>query len=278
MQSSLSSISKKNVPVLAEDRLETSLTKVELAQLDKGIETIGNITNLTRNQSNISANDSLESINSSYRNTPSSKGSGWHADRSNSTQYSPEYSVSNNLLTAGSDRSFLASPSPTAESPRCLPVDSDLPFCSRMGVESFAVPNFLNQSSVEEVEALLREWAWLLRSGCHHGTEWFFCLLVVPRCGPPGLPPQLPCRSFCELLIDSCWMLLGGGSRFPVDCSSLPEESDDGYQCLSVSTQKVMGSVDHRHRLSLMVKRICFDSEQDHHLQHLMNFESPRGL
>uniref|UniRef100_A0A8B9H3B4 FZ domain-containing protein n=1 Tax=Astyanax mexicanus TaxID=7994 RepID=A0A8B9H3B4_ASTMX len=91
-----------------------------------------------------------------------------------------------------------------------------------------------------EVEVLLREWAWLIRSGCHHSTEWFFCLLVVPHCGPPGLPPQLPCRSFCELLIDSCWTALGGGGRLPVECSSLPEESDNGYQCLSVSTQKEM--------------------------------------
>ncbi|KAG9349448.1 hypothetical protein JZ751_027891 [Albula glossodonta] len=125
----------------------------------------------------------------------------------------------------------------TVESPRCLLLDSDFPFCTTMGQESFAVPNFLNQSSVEEVLVVLREWAWLLNSRCHHSLEWFFCLLLVPRCGPPGLAPAMPCRSFCEVLRDSCWTLLDEG-RLPMACHSLPEEEDDGYQCLSVSNQK----------------------------------------
>lgn len=149
-------------------------------------------------------------------------------DNNNTTQYSLEYSVSDHLLTNESDRS---------QTPRCLPVDSKLPFCSRMGTKSIAVPNFLNQSSVEEVHVVLTEWAWLLRSRCHHSLEWFFCLLLTPRCAPPGLPPPLPCRSFCEVLRDSCWTLLDQG-RLPVECHSLPEEKHDGYQCLSVSNQK----------------------------------------
>lgn len=146
-------------------------------------------------------------------------------DNNNTTQYSLEYSVSDRLLTNASDRS---------RTPRCLPVDSKWPFCTRMGTESFAVPNFLNQSSVEEIQVVLSEWAWLLRSRCHHSLEWFFCLLLTPRCGPPS---PLPCRSFCEALRDSCWTLLDEG-RLPVECHSLPEEKHDGYQCLSVSNQK----------------------------------------
>lgn len=146
-------------------------------------------------------------------------------DDGNTTQYSLEYSVSDHLLTNQSD------------TPRCLPIDSKLPFCTRTGSKSLAVPNFLNQSSVEEVQGVLAEWAWLLRSRCHHSLEWFFCLLLMPRCRPPGLPSPLPCRSFCEVLRDSCWTLLDEG-RLPVECHSLPEEKHDGYQCLSVSNQK----------------------------------------
>ncbi|TNN61895.1 Collagen alpha-1(XVIII) chain [Liparis tanakae] len=36
---------------------------------------------------------------------------------------------------------------------------------------------------------------------------------------------------------DSCWALLDEG-RLPVECHTLPDEEDDGYQCLSVSNQK----------------------------------------
>uniref|UniRef100_A0A3Q3KRJ9 FZ domain-containing protein n=1 Tax=Monopterus albus TaxID=43700 RepID=A0A3Q3KRJ9_MONAL len=119
------------------------------------------------------------------------------------------------------------------ESPQCLLLDTALPFCSFMVGERFVLPNYLSQSSVEEVQALLNEWAWLLRSHCHHSLEWFFCLLLVPKCGSQGPLPVLPCRSFCEVLRDSCWMLLDEG-RLPVECHTLPDEEDDGYRCLSV--------------------------------------------
>uniref|UniRef100_A0A3Q0QVJ8 Collagen alpha-1(XVIII) chain n=1 Tax=Amphilophus citrinellus TaxID=61819 RepID=A0A3Q0QVJ8_AMPCI len=124
-----------------------------------------------------------------------------------------------------------------AESPQCLLVDTALPFCSSMVGQRFVVPNYFNQSSVEEVQALLNEWAWLLSSQCHHSLEWFFCLLLVPKCGSLAPLPVLPCQSFCEVLRDSCWMLLDEG-RLPVECHTLPDEEDDGYQCLSVSNQK----------------------------------------
>uniref|UniRef100_A0A8D3CMZ1 Collagen alpha-1(XVIII) chain n=1 Tax=Scophthalmus maximus TaxID=52904 RepID=A0A8D3CMZ1_SCOMX len=122
----------------------------------------------------------------------------------------------------------------SAESRQCLLIDTALPFCSFMVGERFLMPNYLNQSSVEEVQALMNKWAWLLNSHCHHSLEWFFCLLLVPKCGSPG---ALPCRSFCEVLQDSCWALLDEG-HLPVECHTLPEDEDDGYQCLSVSNQK----------------------------------------
>lgn len=123
------------------------------------------------------------------------------------------------------------------KSPQCLVLDTALPFCSSMVGESFVLPNYLNQSSVEEVRMLLNEWAWLLKSPCHHSLEWFFCLLLVPKCSSLVPLPVLPCRSFCEVLRDSCWALLDEG-RLPVECHTLPDEEDDGYQCLSVSNQK----------------------------------------
>lgn len=119
------------------------------------------------------------------------------------------------------------------ESPKCLLLDTALPFCSMTG-EQFLVPNYLNHTNVAEVQVLFHNWAWLLESRCHHSLEWFFCLLLVPKCG--SLVPLLPCRSVCEVLKDSCWTLLDEG-RLPVACHALPDE-DDGYQCLSVSNQK----------------------------------------
>lgn len=123
------------------------------------------------------------------------------------------------------------------ESPQCLLLDFNLPFCSSMVGERFSVPNHLNQSSVEDIQALLNEWEWLLRSHCHHSLEWFFCLLLVPKCGSLGPLPVLPCQSFCEVLRDSCWTFLDEG-HLPVECHTLPDEEDDGYQCLSVSNLK----------------------------------------
>lgn len=126
-------------------------------------------------------------------------------------------------------------PTAPAESPQCLLLGSSLPFCSFMVGQQFAVPNYLNQSSVEEVRALLRDWAWLLSSKCHHGLEWFFCLLLLPKC---STVVRMPCRSFCEVLKDSCWTLLDRG-HLPVECQALPEEQEeDGYRCLSVRNQK----------------------------------------
>lgn len=124
------------------------------------------------------------------------------------------------------------------EPPECLLLDTALPFCSSMVGQRFVVPNYLNQSSVEEVQVLLEEWTWLLRSHCHRSLEQFFCLLLVPKCGSLTSLPMLPCRGFCEVLRDSCWTLLDEG-RLPVECHTLPdEEDDDGYQCLSVCNQK----------------------------------------
>ena len=123
------------------------------------------------------------------------------------------------------------------ESPQCLLVDTDLPFCSSMVGEQIVVPNYLNQSTLAEIQELLNNWAWLLKSRCHHSLEWFFCLLLVPKCGSMVPLPVLPCQSFCEILRDSCWTLLDEG-RLPVECHILPDEEDDGYQCLSVSNQK----------------------------------------
>lgn len=123
--------------------------------------------------------------------------------------------------------------------PTCLPVPSDWPICSGKRPKFFTLPNFFNHTSVEEVGAVLQEWAWLTRAGCHHSAEWFLCLLLAPRCSSPAAPAHLPCRSFCLVLQDSCWASLENG-RLPVDCHLLPEsEQEASYpSCVSVSNWK----------------------------------------
>lgn len=227
------SIGGDNIHAVTEDmKLEKNLTKVDHSKTDERISS----------QLNISINISSESV-IDYRNTSNDNSSNWHADLNNMTQYSHEYSVSKELLTAEGNQSFFASEIPATKSPLCLPVDFDLPFCHSLKNGSFIIPNFLNQSSVEDVQSFLGEWAFLIQSACHEAVEWFFCLLAMPSCGTPGLSPQMPCRSFCELLIDNCWTLLQD-RRLPVECSSLPEEGDDGNQCLSISTQKGKGGLE----------------------------------
>lgn len=140
-------------------------------------------------------------------------------------------------LAAAKSHIELAKPAQVVASPQCLLLDTALPFCSSMVGEWFVVPNYLNQTTVEEVQVLLNDWTWLLKSRCHHSLEWFFCLLLVPKCGSVVQLPVLPCRSFCEVLRDSCWTLLDEG-RLPVECHTLPDKEDDGYQCLSISNQK----------------------------------------
>lgn len=142
-----------------------------------------------------------------------------------------------NVLNANNSKQYVYSNSSILESPGCLPIDWDLQFCTSVGVQSFMVPNFFNHSSMAEVREFYFDWEWLLKSRCHCSLEWFFCLLLVPRCGSEDPRPALPCRSFCEVLLDSCWRLLDEG-RFPVACHSLPDEEDDGNQCLSVSSWK----------------------------------------
>lgn len=118
----------------------------------------------------------------------------------------------------------------------CLPVPSDWPICSAGRPQSLTLPNVLNHTSVDEVGAVLKEWAWLARKGCHPGAEWFLCLLLAPRCSAQA---PLPCRSFCQTLRDSCWASLDNG-RLPVECHLLPDVAPGRSHptCLSVSNWK----------------------------------------
>lgn len=116
--------------------------------------------------------------------------------------------------------------------PPCLPAPSDWPICSAKHPQSLTLPNIFNHTSVEEVGAVLREWAWLVDKGCHPSAEWFLCLLLVPGC--PRRAP-LPCRSFCQTLRDSCWAWLDHG-RLPVACHHLPDVAPP--TCVSVSNWK----------------------------------------
>lgn len=138
--------------------------------------------------------------------------------------------------------SVLCSPGATAAAPdgvgedaplpACLPAPSDWPICSARRPQTLTLPNIFNHTSVEEVGAVLREWAWLVERGCHPSAEWFLCLLLAPGC--PRRAP-LPCRSFCQTLRDSCWAWLDHG-RLPVACQHLPDVAPP--TCVSVSNWK----------------------------------------
>lgn len=117
-----------------------------------------------------------------------------------------------------------------ASRPPCLPVPSDWPICSAKHPQSLTLPNVFNHTSVDQVGAVLTEWAWLARKGCHPSAEWFLCLLLAPGCSAQA---PLPCRSFCQTLRDSCWAFLDNG-RLPVECHLLP----DVAPCVSVSNWK----------------------------------------
>lgn len=128
----------------------------------------------------------------------------------------------------------------TEDSTNCLSRGSDWPFCVSHGEVTFSVPNFFNHTQAEDVVTVLNEWGWLLRSGCHHGLEWFFCLLLAPRCHQPSEKPGialLPCRTFCEVLLDSCWTVLQERG-LPVACHTLPEGPEPSQSCLTVSNHK----------------------------------------
>lgn len=137
-------------------------------------------------------------------------------------------------------------------SPVCLPHSSDWGFClsgssggSGGRSKTFAVPNFLNHTTAEEVGATLADWAVFLRSRCHRDVERFFCLLLAPACpgssSSPPPPPLLPCRSLCEILTDACWAALGGRD-LPVTCHSLPEGLPHQHPCQPVSSCRCAGN------------------------------------
>ena len=134
-----------------------------------------------------------------------------------------------------------------ARAPLCLPVPSRWQVCRRQ--KHFSLPNFFNHTSVEEVEAYLKRWDWLVQDDCFRGSEWFLCPLAAPECRSDPLPVDpnqltptpavrrhLPCCSSCHRLRDNCWSKLEGG-LFPVDCELLPEGGGCPL-CVSVNKQK----------------------------------------
>lgn len=134
-------------------------------------------------------------------------------------------------------------------SPVCLPHGSDWGFCLSGGggrSGTFALPNFLNHTTADEVGATLADWAVFLSSRCHRDVERFFCLLLAPACpgaspSPLSTPPLLPCRSLCEILTDACWAALGGRD-LPVTCHSLPEGLPHQHPCQPVSSCRCAGN------------------------------------
>lgn len=144
------------------------------------------------------------------------------------------------MWVTDSSLSIFSSPALPKDSSTCLPRGSDWPFCLSHGAGTFSVPNFFNHTRSEDVAAVMNEWGWLLRSGCHHGLEWFFCLLLAPRCHQPSERfgvALLPCRTFCEVLLDSCWTVLQERG-LPLACHTLPETPDPSQPCFTVSNDK----------------------------------------
>lgn len=170
-------------------------------------------------------------------------GSGSDVESGDKVNVTGDVSKVNETLEVVLDSTLTPSDSPiNGSAPPCLPVPSDWPICSGKRPKSFTLPNFFNHTSVEEVGAVLQEWAWLTRARCHHSAEWFLCLLLAPRClagSPAAAPLHLPCRSFCQVLQDSCWASLENG-RLPVECHLLPDGAQEPGRpvCASVSNMK----------------------------------------
>lgn len=153
--------------------------------------------------------------------------------------------------------SIISTPASPKDSINCLPRGSDWPYCVSHGEVTFSVPNFFNHTQAEDVVAVLNEWDWLLRSGCHHGLEWFFCLLLAPRCHQPSEKSGivlLPCRTFCEVLLDSCWTVLQERG-LPVACHTLPEGPEPSQPCITVSNHK--GKTKMHLKLVPLVLSVC---------------------
>lgn len=179
-------------------------------------------------------------------NANTSRGEGEHEGSGSGSGPTADVGSSGELVMIVPSTSVVLRPSDNTKAPDggridashlpCLPVPSDWPICSAKRPQSLVLPNFFNHTSVDEVGAVLKEWAWLARKGCHPSAEWFLCLLLVPRCPAQAL---LPCRSFCQTLRDSCWASLDDG-RLPVECHLLPDVAPDHSHpaCLSVSNWK----------------------------------------
>lgn len=153
--------------------------------------------------------------------------------------------------------SIISTPAFPKDSTNCIPRGSDWPFCLSLSEVTFSVPNFFNHTQAEDVVAVLNEWGWLLRSGCHHGLEWFFCLLLAPRCHQTSEKPGvalLPCRTFCEVLLDSCWTVLQERG-LPVACHTLPEGPEPSQSCVIVSNPK--GKTLMHFKLVALVLSVC---------------------
>lgn len=108
---------------------------------------------------------------------------------------------------------------------RCLPLTSALPVCSHLGVERSWLPNYLHHRDIEELWVAAQAWGRLMQTHCHPFLAWFFCLLLLPPCGPGPLLSLPPCRQFCEAVEDSCWSHLDGGP-LPVACATLRAQED----------------------------------------------------
>lgn len=156
----------------------------------------------------------------------------------NANQSDPDLLTSTKASTSTASRNnrtetALDLPKLTPPVAHCLPVPTNLPFCHKLGIETFMLPNYLNHTSVLEVEAALHDWEGLLKSHCHRYLEWFFCLLLVPRCNTSSsVPPPVPCRGYCKALQDACWDLVEGAG-LPVSCDALPED-DSGDSCVYI--------------------------------------------
>lgn len=114
-----------------------------------------------------------------------------------------------------------------------------IPQCRDIGYNSTRMPNLMGHDDQQEAALELREFATLIRLGCHGHLRFFLCSLYAPMCTEQVSNPIPACRLMCEQVRAKCSPVLDH-FNFPwpdsLDCSRLPTKNDPNHLCMEAPT------------------------------------------